>query len=200
MLPTYLRQKLVVLAFAAGLLVWGGGVSAPTQATLTLSCVVRFSQPNFPSIDLEPEVNTFVQSIPFNGGYKDAMDTTVRDQIVNAFKAARNGNLVRACQALGGTNYELQTRTDKSTGRKLVFLRERVNGSYPRAWGIYTIAWPVTGPSGNTSKLTVEVPHACPDTRRSRACTNGDTSTHLVGVKVFQHANARYLFLNGAIG
>jgi hypothetical protein len=44
----------------------------------------------------------------------------------------------------------------------------------------------------------VEVPHGCPDSQASPACTRGDTGTHLVGVRAFRAANAHYLFINGA--
>ena len=56
-------------------------------------------------------------------------------------------------------------------------------------------AWP---PAANSSALTVEVPHGCPDRQASPACKKGDVGTHLVGVRAFRAANAHYLFINGA--
>ena len=124
---------------------------------------------------------------------------STRDAIVSGFKEAREGNLFEACSILSknNTNYSIQKRTDTQTNRRLILIREdRVNGNgaYPLAWGLYVIAWP---PAANSSALTVEVPHGCPD-QASPACTKGDVGTHLVGVRAFRAANAHYLFINGA--
>ena len=124
-------------------------------------------------------------------------NSSTRDAIVSGFKEAREGNLFEACSILGknNTNYFIQKRRDTHTNRRLILIREnRVNGAYPLAWGLYVIAWP---PAANSSKLTVEVPHGCPD-QASPACTRGDIGVHLVGVRAFRAANAHYLFINGA--
>jgi hypothetical protein len=89
-------------------------------------------------------------------------------------------------------DYTATRHIDSGTGREVVILQEqKVNGVYPRAWGLYVIAWP---PKQNSSNLVVEVPHACPP----KVCDGGDTNSHLVGVEAFRSANARYLFINGA--
>ncbi|MBI3598805.1 MAG: hypothetical protein HY201_05105 [Nitrospirae bacterium] len=146
-------------------------------------------------IDLKKTVNDFVQSIPAagQGGYKDpAADATARTNLVEGFQKVRRGQLLEANTQLTSVNYKAEVFTDSVTGREVVVLQEqKVNGVYPRAWGLYIISWPS---ENNISNLVVEVPHACP----TNGCSGGDTDSHLVGVEVFQSADAHYLFINGA--
>ena len=150
-----------------------------------------------PAIDLKDAVDTFVQSIPGSeqGGYKDpTTDLIARTRLVEGFKKARNGQLSAARKQLALVNYTASLYVDSGTGREVVILQEqKVYGAYPRAWGLYVIAWP---PKQNLSKLVVEVPHACPNVQKG--CDGGDTDSHLVGVEAFRSANAHYLFINGA--
>jgi hypothetical protein len=151
-----------------------------------------------PAIDLRDAVDEFVQSIPGSkqGGYKDpAYDPIARTRLVEGFKKARNGDLLAATEQLAWVNYKASLYVDSGTGREVVILQEeKIKGAYPRAWGLYVIAWP---PKQNLSKLVVEVPHACPR-NVPNVCEGGDTNSHLVGVEAFRSANARYLFINGA--
>jgi hypothetical protein len=163
-----------------------------------LTCLIVISsiaQAAIPVIDLKQAVDTFVQSMPGTGqgGYKDpTTDLIARTMLVNGFQKARNGQLLRARKQLTLVNYKARFYVDAVTGRAGVILQEqKVNGAYPRAWGLYVIAWP---PKQNVSHLVVEVPHACPKNR----CDGGDTDSHLVGVEAFRSANAHYLFINGA--
>ena len=165
-----------------------------------LTCLVVISsiaQAAIPVIDLKQAVDTFVQSIPGSGqgGYKDpTTDLNARTSLVKGFQKARNGQLLRASKHLALVNYTARIYVDSGTGREVVILQEeKVNGAYPRAWGLYVIAWP---PKQNLSNLVVEVPHACP--KAPKGCDGGDTDSHLVGVEAFRSANARYLFINGA--
>lgn len=166
------------------------------------SVILRSSiaQAAIPGIDLKELVNTFVQSIPTagQGGYKDpTTDLIARTRLVEGFKKARNGQLAAAKKQLALANYTASFYVDSGTGRGVVILQEeKVKGAYPRAWGLYVIAWP---PKQNLSKLVVEVPHACPNRLNvSNVCEGGDTDSHLVGVEAFRSANAHYLFINGA--
>ena len=164
-----------------------------------LTClIVTRSIAQAATIDLKQAVEEFVQSIPGSGegGYKDPMtmtDLTERTRLVEGFKKARDGDLPAATEQLALVDYTATRYIDSGTGREVVILQEqKVKGAYPRAWGLYVIAWP---PKQNSSNLVVEVPHACPKVPK---CEGGDTDSHLVGVEAFRAANARYLFINGA--
>jgi hypothetical protein len=150
-----------------------------------------------PVIDLKRAVDAFVQSIPGagQGGYKDpATDLKARSRLVDGFQKARNGELAAARKQLALVNYRATLYVDSVTRREVVILEEqKVKDVYPRAWGLYVIAW---ARKQNTSNLVVEVPHACP--KAANACDGGDADSHLVGVEAFRSANARYLFVNGA--
>jgi len=116
-----------------------------------------------PAIDLKDAVDEFVRSIPGSkqGGYKDpSKDPIARTRLVEGFKKARDGDLPEAGKQLKLVDYTATLYIDSGTGREVVILQEKndVNGAYPRAWGLYVIAWP---PKQNSSKLVVEVPHAC---------------------------------------
>jgi hypothetical protein len=169
-----------------------------------LTCLIVISsiaQAATPAIDLKEAVDKFVQSIPGSGqgGYKDPnYDLVARTRLVEGFKKARNGELLAARKQLELVNYTARLYVDSGTGREVVILQEQKSkGAYPRAWGLYVIAWP---PKQNLSKLVVEVPHACPRNVPNvpNVCEGGDTDSHLVGVEAFRSANARYLFINGA--
>jgi hypothetical protein len=169
-----------------------------------LTCLMvtsSIAQAAMPAIDLKDAVDTFVQSIPGSkqGGYKDpSYDPIARTRLVEGFKKARNGDLSAATEQLELVNYKATLYVDSGTGREVVILQEQKDkGAYPRAWGLYVIAWP---PKQNSSKLVVEVPHACPPNvpNKPKVCDGGDTDSHLVGVEAFRSANARYLFINGA--
>jgi hypothetical protein len=111
------------------------------------------------------------------------------------FVSVTEGDLVAACQALAPVNYRVTLTTDHTTGRDMVLLQEQqAQEHFARAWGFYLVSWP---PSSNPSTLIVEAPHACPNTA-AKGCGRGDRFTHLVAVKVFREATARYLFINGA--
>ena len=164
-----------------------------------LTCLIvtsSIAQAATPAIDLKKAVDTFVQSIPGSGqgDYKDpTTDLIARTRLVEGFKKARNGQLSAARKQLALVNYTASFYVDSVTGREVVILQEeKVKGAYPRAWGLYVIAWP---PKQNLSNLVVEVPHACPKVPK---CNGGDTDSHFVGVEAFRSANARYLFINGA--
>jgi hypothetical protein len=147
------------------------------------------------TIDLGQAVDEFVRSIPGSkqGGYTRPKDDLIAiTRLVEGFKRARDGDLLEAGKQLKLVDYTATRHIDSGTGREVVILQEqKVNGAYPRAWGLYVIAWP---PKQNSSNLVVEVPHACPP----KVCDGGDTNSHLVGVEAFRSANARYLFINGA--
>jgi hypothetical protein len=164
---------------------------------ICLSVTVSNAPAAILEIDLKEAVDAFVQSIPGTGqdGYKDpTTDLIARRRLAKGFKKARNGQLLKAREQLALVNYKARRYIDSVTGREVVILQEqKVNGAYPRAWGLYVMAWP---PQQNTSTLVVEVPHACPNV--PNRCNGGDTNSHLVGVEVFRSANARYLFINGA--
>ena len=170
-------------------------------SVLTCLMVTSIAQAAMPGIDLKDAVDTFVQSIPGSkqGGYKDpTTDPIARTRLVKGFKKARNGDLSAATEQLELVNYKATLYVDSGTGREVVILQEQKDkGAYPRAWGLYVIAWP---PKQNSSKLVVEVPHACPPNvpNKPKVCDGGDTDSHLVGVEAFRSANARYLFINGA--
>jgi hypothetical protein len=157
----------------------------------------RIAQAAAPVIDLKQTVDAFVQSIPGTGegGYKDpTADVMARTRLVQGFQKARNGQVSAAKKQLALVNYAATSYVDSVTGRELVILQEqKVNGAYPRAWGLYVIASPR---KQGLSNMVVEVPHACPKVRNG--CDGGDTESHLVGVEAFRSANARYLFINGA--
>jgi hypothetical protein len=162
-----------------------------------LTClIVTSSIAQAATIDLKDAVDEFVQSIPGSkqGGYKDpSYDPIARTRLVEGFKKARDGDLSAATEQLALVNYKASLYVDSGTGREVVILQEQKDkGAYPRAWGLYVIAWP---PKQNSSNLVVEVPHACPKVPK---CEGGDTDSHLVGVEAFRSANARYLFINGA--
>ena len=155
-----------------------------------------------PAIDLKDAVDEFVRSIPGSkqGGYKDpTTDLIARTRLVEGFKKARDGDLPEAGKQLKLVDYTAMLYIDSGTGREVVILQEKkdVSGAYPRAWGLYVIVWP---PKQNSSKLVVEVPHACSrkNSKVPNVCEGGDTDSHLVGVEAFRAANARYLFINGA--
>jgi hypothetical protein len=169
-----------------------------------LTCLIVISsiaQAATPAIDLKQAVDEFVRSIPGSkqGGYKDPnYDPIARTRLVEGFKKARNGELSAATEQLALVNYKASLYVDSGTGREVVILQEQKDkGAYPRAWGLYVIAWP---PKQNLSNLVVEVPHACPPNvpNQPKVCDGGDTNSHLVGVEAFRAANARYLFINGA--
>ena len=87
-------------------------------------------------------------------------DPIARTRLVEGFKKARDGDLLAAGKQLTLVDYTATLYIDSGTGREVVILQEqKVNGAYPRAWGLYVIAWP---PKQNSSNLVVEVPHACP--------------------------------------
>jgi hypothetical protein len=166
-----------------------------------LTCLIvtsSIAQAAMPVIDLKEAVHTFVQSIPGSGqsGYKDpTTDLIARTRLVEGFQKARNGQLSAARKQLALVNYKATLYVDSGTGREVVILQEqKVKGAYPRAWGLYVIAWP---PKRHLSKLVVEVPHACPP-KAPKGCDGGDTDSHFVGVEAFRSANAHYLFINGA--
>ncbi|HET9257010.1 MAG TPA: hypothetical protein VFO16_17680 [Pseudonocardiaceae bacterium] len=147
-----------------------------------------------PPVDLQAVIDEFVRSIPAadTRGYADpTKDPDGRKALVEGFSKTAGGDLIAACQALAPVGYQVALTTDRRTGRGVVLLRE---SHVARAWGLYLVSWP---PSGNPSTLIVEAPHACPDTA-DHGCLGGDRFVHLVAVKVFQEANARYLFINGA--
>ena len=168
-----------------------------------LTCLIVISsiaQAATPAIDLKEAVDTFVQSIPDSGqgGYKDPTnDLIARTRLVEGFKKARNGQLSGARKQLALVNYTATLYVDSGTGREVVILQEqKVKDAYPRAWGLYVIAWP---PKQNLSNLVVEVPHACPNVPNvPNGCDGGDRDSHFVGVEAFRSANAHYLFINGA--
>jgi hypothetical protein len=169
-----------------------------------LTCLIvtsSIAQAAMPVIDLKKAVDTFVQSIPDSGkgGYKDpTTDLIARTRLVEGFKKARNGQLSGARKQLALVNYTATLYVDSGTGREVVILQEqKVKGAYPRAWGLYVIAWP---PKQNLSNLVVEVPHACPPKVPNvpNGCDGGDTDSHFVGVEAFRSGNAHYLFINGA--
>ena len=169
-----------------------------------LTCLIvtsSIAQAATPAIDLKDAVDEFVRSIPGSkqGGYKDpSYDPIARTRLVEGFKKARDGDLSAATEQLAWVNYKASLYVDSGTGREVVILQEQKDkGAYPRAWGLYVIAWP---PKQNLSKLVVEVPHACPPNvpNKPNVCDGGDTDSHLVGVEAFRSANARYLFINGA--
>jgi hypothetical protein len=189
-----------------GLVAIGGdlfllGRSQSSMALLSvLTCLIvtsRIVQAATPVIDLKQTVDAFVQSIPGTGqgGYKDpAADLTARSRLVQGFQKARNGQLSAAKKQLALVNYSAALYVDSVTRRELVILQEqKVNGAYPRAWGLYVIARPR---KQSMSNMVVEVPHACP--KVPDRCDGGDTESHLVGVEAFRSAKARYLFINGA--
>ena len=153
------------------------------------------------AIDLKEAVDEFVRSIPGSkqGGYKEPdKDPIARTRLVEGFKKARDGDLPAATEQLALVDYKATLYVDSGTGREVVILQEQKDkGVYPRAWGLYVIAWP---PKQNSSNLVVEVPHACPPNmpNKPKVCDGGDTDSHLVGVEAFRSANARYLFINGA--
>jgi hypothetical protein len=165
---------------------------------ITVSSTVQAAAPG---IDLKDAVDEFVQSIPGNkqGGYKNpAYDPIARTRLVEGFKKARDGDLSAATKQLELVNYTATLYVDSGTGREVVILQEQKDkGAYPRAWGLYVIAWP---PKQNSSNLVVEVPHACSrkNSKVPNVCEGGDTDSQLVGVEAFRAANARYLFINGA--
>src|SRR5262245_16923047 len=167
---------------------------------ITVSSTVQAATPEI--IDLEKVVKEFVRSIPGSkqGGYINPDDDPIAiTRLVEGFKKARDGDLLGAGKQLKLVDYTATQYIDSGTGREVVILQEDkdVNGAYPRAWGLYVIAWP---PKQNSSNLVVEVPHACPPNvpNKPKVCDGGDTDSHLVGVEAFRSANARYLFINGA--
>ena len=168
-----------------------------------LTClIVTSSIAQAATIDLKQAVDEFVRSIPGSkqGGYTDPSDDPIAiTRLVEGFKKARDGDLLEAGKQLKLVDYTATRYIDSGTGREVVILQEDkdVNGAYPRAWGLYVIAWP---PKQNSSNLVVEVPHACPPNmpNKPKVCDGGDTNSHLVGVEAFRSANARYLFINGA--
>lgn len=149
-------------------------------------------------IDLQTAINDFVQSVPAadTSGYADPKrDPEGVNAFIQGFANVAAGDLTAACRALAPVAYRAVLTTDSKTGRDVVLLLEtRGQNGYARAWGMYIVSWP---PTVNPSTLIVEVPHACPHTVET-GCGEGDRFTHLVAVKVFQDANARYLFINGA--
>jgi hypothetical protein len=149
-------------------------------------------------VDLQAVVDEFVQSIPAadTAGYADPRgDPSGLNALLEGFAKVAGGDLTAACQALAPVDYRVVLTTDRRTGRDVVVLRERqAQGRFARAWGFYLVSWP---PGSNSSTLIVEAPHACPHTAAG-GCQGGDRFTHLVAVKAFQEANARYLFINGA--
>jgi hypothetical protein len=167
-----------------------------------LTClIVTSSIAQAATIDLKQAVDEFVRSIPGSkqGGYTHPSDDPIAiTRLVEGFKKARDGDLLEAGKQLKLVDYTATRHIDSGTGREVVILQEqKVNGAYPRAWGLYVIAWP---PKQNSSNLVVEVPHACPPNmpNKPKVCDGGDTDSHLVGVEAFRSANARYLFINGA--
>jgi hypothetical protein len=108
-----------------------------------LTCLIVISsiaQAAIPVIDLKQAVDTFVQSIPGSGqgGYEDPKtDLNARTSLIKGFKKARNGQLLRASKHLALVNYTARICVDSGTGREVVILQEeKVNGAYPRAWGL----------------------------------------------------------------
>jgi hypothetical protein len=168
-----------------------------------LTClIVTSSIAQAATIDLKQAVDEFVRSIPGSkqGGYTHPSDDPIAiTRLVEGFKKARDGDLLEAGKQLKLVDYTATHYIDSGTGREVVILQEDkdVNGAYPRAWGLYVIAWP---PKQNSSNLVVEVPHACPPNvpNKPKVCDGGDTDSHRVGVEAFRSANARYLFINGA--
>ena len=128
-----------------------------------LTCLIlisSISQAATPTtIDLKDAVNEFVRSIPGSkqGGYKVPKDDPIAiTRLVEGFKKARDGDLLEAGKQLKLVDYTATRHIDSGTGREVVILQEqKVNGAYPRAWGLYVIAWP---PKQNSSNLVVEVP------------------------------------------
>ena len=178
------------------------GRSQSRIAFSVLTClIVTSSIAQAATIDLGQAVDEFVRSIPGSkqGGYTHPKDDLIAiTRLVEGFKRARDGDLLEAGKQLKLVDYTATRHIDSGTGREVVILQEqKVNGVYPRAWGLYVIAWP---PKQNSSNLVVEVPHACPPNmpNKPKVCEGGDTDSHLVGVEAFRSANARYLFINGA--
>ena len=110
-----------------------------------LTAISSIAQADIPTIDLEQTVDAFVQSIPGTGqgGYKDpTTDLMARTRLVEGFQKARNGQLSAARKQLALLNYRATLYRDSVTGREVVILQEQnVKGAYPRAWGLYVIAW-----------------------------------------------------------
>ena len=162
-----------------------------------LIAITSIAQAATPVIDLKLIVDAFVQSIPGTGqgGYKDPKtDLRARTRLVEGFQKARSGQLSAARKQLALVNYSAMLYVDSATGRQVIILQEqKVNGTYPRAWGLYLIAWPS---KQSVSSVVVEVPHACP--KIQNRCDGGDTDSHFIGVEAFRVAHARYLFINGA--
>lgn len=70
-----------------------GAMSSAPALGPTSPCLILATSSSFPSIDLEVEVDDFVQSIPFSGGYADPQGKiSTRNAIVSGFKEARDGN------------------------------------------------------------------------------------------------------------
>jgi hypothetical protein len=170
--------------------------AAPLESTIAKDCS-QASVKEAP-IDLQAATDEFVQSIPAANtfGYADPKgDPAGVNALVEGFATTTGGDLVAACQALVPIAYRVVLTTDSKTGRDVVLFQEtRGEKGFARAWGLYIVSWP---PTANPSTLTVEAPHACPHTVLG-GCEGGDRWTHLVAVKVFREANARYLFINGA--
>jgi hypothetical protein len=105
----------------------------------------RIAHAAIPVIDLKQTVDAFVQSIPGTGqgGDKDpTTDLMARTRLVEGFQKARNGQLSAARKQLALVNYRATLYRDSVTGREVVILQEqKVKGAYPRAWGLYVIAW-----------------------------------------------------------
>ena len=172
--------------------------AAPAVGQISSSDACSTADQLTPAINLATTIKQFVQEMPAgdSNGYRNPLsDLNARNALVEGFNKVRTGDLIGACGALGPAGYSVRRTTDNATRRQLALLQEnKVNGSVPRAWGLYVIAWP---PNANSSTLSVQVPHACPN-MKTNGCNGGDRLTHLVGIRVFRAADAHYLFVNGA--
>ena len=190
------KQLGLLVVVAAGLSAVSS--AAPAVGQISSSDACSTADQLTPAINLATTIEQFVQEMPArdSNGYRNPLsDLNARNALVEGFNKVRTGDLIGACGALGPAGYSVRRTTDNATGRQLALLQEnKVNGSVPRAWGLYVIAWP---PNANSSTLSVQVPHACPNTK-TNGCDGGDRLTHLVGVRVFRAADAHYLFVNGA--
>ena len=103
--------------------------------------------------------------------------------MASAFRLVEKGDLDQAAEVVRPLDYDVIAYTDTATGRHLVLLqeRQRPDGSWPHAWGLYVVA------PDSTSDLVVEVAHPL-----------DDIDSWIVGVDTFRLGNAADLFVAGA--
>ncbi len=153
-------------------------------------CMKMFQDPQRPwDLDVQATVKQFIETRMKTDGY--VVPTASQANVLKeAFRAARTGRLDDTwrstnCQALKKLHYAVRIHRDTRSGRLVTVMWEFVK---TRGWGMYMI-----GQASNSSKLAVEVPHACPP----GLCTHGDLGTALVGAEAFSAGNGRYLLING---